>query len=91
MTQSYRNHDLKLKIALLSVCIVSASLNAITANIPEMAKTFSDVPLYKVELLTTIPSLFQMIGVPGGLSILPLLGKRSISAVPANAVVSEII
>ena len=66
MAHTYRNHDLKLKIALLSVCVVSASLNAITANIPEMAKTFSDVPLYKIELLTTIPSLFQMVGVLGG-------------------------
>ena len=76
MTQSYRNHDLKLKIALLSVCIVSASLNAITANIPEMAKTFSDVPLYKVELLTTIPSLFQMIGVLGGRTIAKAAGYK---------------
>ncbi len=76
MAHTYRNDDLKLKIALLSVCVVAASLNAITANIPEMARTFSDVPLYKVELLTTIPSLFQMAGVLGGRYIAHSLGYK---------------
>ena len=54
---------ISLKIALLSTCFVTASINAITANIPEMIKSFPDVPLYVIELLTTVPSLFQMLGV----------------------------
>ncbi len=52
--------SLRLKAALLSCCFITASLNAITGNIPEMAKTFFDYPLYVIELISTIPSLFQM-------------------------------
>lgn len=55
-----QNSNTRLKIALLSVYLVIASLNAITANIPEIAKTFSTVPLYVIELIATVPSLFQM-------------------------------
>lgn len=63
------NRNTRLKIALLSVYLVTASLNAITANIPEMAKTFSTVPLYVIELIATIPSLFQMLGVLCGSAV----------------------
>lgn len=52
-----------LKVALLSTCLIWASINAITANVPEMAKSFSDVPLYVIELIATVPSLFQMLAV----------------------------
>ena len=52
-----------LKVALLSTCLIWASINAITANIPEMAKSFPDVDLYVIELIATVPSLFQMIAV----------------------------
>ena len=57
------NKNLKLKLALLSAALVSASLNAITGMIPEMAKSFSGVDLSAIELITTIPSLFQMVGI----------------------------
>jgi MFS family permease len=57
------NNNLKLKAALLSCCFVTASMNAISGNIPEMAKVFNTVPLYVVELISTIPSLFQMIAI----------------------------
>lgn len=74
-----QNNNIKLKIALLSVCLVTASLNAITANIPEIAATFSTIPLYIIELIATIPSFFQMIGVLGGKSIALRIGhKKSI-------------
>lgn len=52
-----------LKAALLSSCLIWASINAITANIPEMAKSFPDQELYVIELIATIPSLFQMVAV----------------------------
>lgn len=57
------NKNLKLKAALLSCCFVTASMNAISGNIPEMAKFFSDIPLYIIELIATIPSLFQMLAI----------------------------
>lgn len=71
-----QNRNTKLKIALLSVYFVTASLNAITANIPEMAKTFSTVPLYIIELIATIPSLFQMIGVLCGAQVARRIGHK---------------
>ena len=52
-----------LKVALLSTCLIWASINAITANIPEMAKSFPGVELYVIELIATVPSLFQMLAV----------------------------
>lgn len=61
------NKNFKLKAVLLSTCIVSASLNAITGMVPEMVKAFPGLPLATIELVTTIPSLFQMVGI--------LLGK----------------
>ncbi|MBR1659207.1 MAG: MFS transporter [Oscillospiraceae bacterium] len=72
-----KNGTVRLKIALLSTCFVTASLNAITANIPEMARSFPDVPLYVIELLTTIPSLFQMLGVLGGRFTARRLGYKN--------------
>jgi MFS family permease len=71
-----KNNDLKLKIALLSVYLITASLNAITAGIPEMAKSFPQVPLHIIELIATIPSLFQMIGVLAGRSIASRIGYQ---------------
>ena len=71
-----QNRNTKLKIALLSVYLVTASLNAITANIPEMAKPFSTVPLYVIELIATIPSLFQMVGVLCGAHVARRIGYK---------------
>ncbi|MFV0395948.1 MAG: MFS transporter [Coprobacillaceae bacterium] len=71
------NKNMKLKAALLSCCFVTASMNAISGNIPEMAKTFSMVPLYIVELIATIPSLFQMIAILIGRFISRKIGYKS--------------
>lgn len=50
-------------IALLSVALVVNSAPAISANIPEITKSFPEInPIY-VGLLTTIPSFFLIIGV----------------------------
>jgi MFS family permease len=51
------------KISILSVSLMVASAVAMSANIPAMARTFSDIPLALVENLITIPSLFLMISV----------------------------
>lgn len=57
-----RFFSLKL-IALLSVALVVNSAPAISANIPEITKSFPEInPIY-VGLLTTIPSFFLSIGV----------------------------
>lgn len=71
------NKNLKLKIALLSCFLVTASMNAITGNIPEMAKTFTTVPLYVVELISTLPSLFQMIAILLGRFISKKIGYKN--------------
>ena len=72
-----QNSNTKLKIALLSVYLVTASLNAITANIPEIALTFSTVPLYIIELIATVPSLFQMLGVLVGKQVAARIGYKN--------------
>lgn len=71
------NNNLKLKAALLSCCFVTASMNAISGNIPEMAKTFNTVPLYVVELISTIPSLFQMVAILIGRFIGKKIGYKN--------------
>ena len=71
------NKNLKLKVALLSCFLVTASMNAITGNIPEMAKTFTTVPLYVVELISTLPSLFQMIAILLGRFISKKIGYKN--------------
>ena len=50
-------------MSILSASLVVVSGGAIAANIPAMAKTFADVPLQTVEMLSTIPSLFIIISV----------------------------
>ena len=70
------NKNFKLKAALLSTCLISASLNAITGMIPEMAKAFSHLPLSSIELVTTIPSLFQMLGILLGKLISGKIGHK---------------
>lgn len=55
--------DKLLKISLLSASLLVASAPAINANIPAMAKAYSDIPLSMVEMITTIPSMFLMISV----------------------------
>ena len=66
-----------LKVSLLSTCLIWASINAITANIPEMAKSFSNVDLYMVELIATVPSLFQMLSVLLSAPIAKRFGLKS--------------
>lgn len=60
MKISKSNTGIITKLALLSGRFIPASLNAITANIPEMAGVFHHAPLYVVELIVTIPSLFSL-------------------------------
>lgn len=72
-----QNKNLILKIALLSTCLVSASLNAVTGMVPEMAKAFPDVQLSTVEMIATIPSLFQMVGVLGEQALAKRIGHKS--------------
>jgi MFS family permease len=68
-----------LKVALLSSCIVSSATPAIMAIIPEMAKSFPDVELYVIELITTVPSLFQMLAILFSGVVVRFLGlKRSV-------------
>lgn len=71
-----QNRSLFLKIALLSTCLVSASLNAVTGLVPEMAAAFPTVSLSAIELIATVPSLFQMVGVLGEQLLAKKLGHK---------------
>lgn len=71
-----QNKNLILKIALLSTCLVSASLNAVTGLVPEMAAAFPAVSLSAIELVATVPSLFQMVGVLGEQVLAKKLGHK---------------
>lgn len=50
-----------MKFSLLSISLVLTSAGSIAANIPEMQKSFPEVPLSSIELLTTIPALTVLI------------------------------
>ncbi|MBR4163610.1 MAG: MFS transporter [Solobacterium sp.] len=69
-------NNLILKIALLSCCFVTASVNAVAGNIPAMAEAFPEVPLSLIELLTTIPSLLSMTAVLFSSKIASSLGYK---------------
>lgn len=71
-------NNLVLKIAILSCCFVTASLNAIAGNIPVMAADLKDAPLYLIELVTTIPSLFSMLAVLFSSKIASAIGYKRI-------------
>lgn len=58
-----KKNNTLLKLALLAVCLVTCSINAIAGNIPEIAKTFNNVPLSTIELITTIASLASMLAI----------------------------
>ncbi len=73
-----QNKNTKLKISLLSTCLVSASLNAVSGLVPEMAAAFPAMALSTIELIATVPSLFQIVGVLGGQLIAKKLGYRGI-------------
>ena len=51
------------KIALLSPALVIVSGGSIAANIPAISKSFPEIPISFIEMLTTIPSLFIIIAV----------------------------
>ncbi|USR88115.1 hypothetical protein LPKW2_03460 [Lactiplantibacillus pentosus] len=58
---SAENHSFKnilIIIALLSLNIVEQAASVITATIPGMAKTFTNVSLVNIELITTVVSIF---------------------------------
>ncbi len=71
-----QNNNTKLKISLLSTCLISASLNAVVGLIPEMAVAFPAMALSTIELIATAPSLFQIVGVLGGQLLSKKLGYR---------------
>jgi len=71
-------NSLVLKIAILSCCFVTASLNAIAGNIPVMAADLKDIPLSLIELVTTIPSLFSMLAVLFSSKIASAIGYKRI-------------
>lgn len=71
-------NNLVLKLAILSCCFVTASLNAIAGNIPVMAADMKDTPLYLIELVTTIPSLFSMAAVLFSSKIASAIGYKKI-------------
>lgn len=50
-------------LALLSVAMVVYSAPAISANVPAIAASFPEVDAVYVGLLTTIPSLFLLLGI----------------------------
>ena len=71
-------NNLVLKLAILSCCFVTASLNAIAGNIPAMAADMKDTPLTLIELVTTIPSLFSMAAVLFSSKIASAIGYKRI-------------
>ncbi|MCR5794422.1 MAG: MFS transporter [Solobacterium sp.] len=71
-------NNLILKLAILSCCFVTASLNAIAGNIPAMAADMPDIPLSLIELVTTIPSLFSMLAVLFSSRIASAIGYKKI-------------
>lgn len=50
-----------MKFSLLSISLVLTSASCISGNIPEMAKSFPNVPLSSIEFITTIPALMVLI------------------------------
>jgi len=50
-----------MKFSLLSISLVLTSASVISGNIPAMAKSFLDVPLSSIEMLTTVPALMVLI------------------------------
>lgn len=50
-------------LALLSVALIVNSAPAISANIPAITQSFNNVDPVYVGLLTTVPSLFLIVGV----------------------------
>ena len=71
-------NNLGLKLAILSCCFVTASLNAIAGNIPAMAADMKDTSLTLIELVTTIPSLFSMAAVLFSSKIASAIGYKRI-------------
>lgn len=72
-----KKNNLLLKSSLLSICLVTASLNAIAGIIPDIAASFPNTPLYVIELMTTIPSLTSMLAIICSGQIRKLLGQKN--------------
>lgn len=58
-----QNKNNTLKFALLSVGFVTAAANAISGNIPDIARSFPNIALHIIELIVTIPSLTMMVAI----------------------------
>lgn len=65
-----------LKLAILIVSVITASAPAVNADIPVLAKSFPTVALSQVELLTTIPSLFLIVGILFSTAISKRIGVK---------------
>ena len=63
-------------LALLSVAMVVYSAPAISANVPAIAASFPEVDAVYVGLLTTIPSLFLLLGIFTTSMIEKRIGKK---------------
>ena len=63
-------------LALLSVAMVVYSAPAISANVPAIAASFPEVDAVYIGLLTTIPSLFLLLGIFTTSMIEKRIGKK---------------
>lgn len=71
-----KTRKIMLIIALLFLNIVEQAASVITATIPGMAKTFSNVSLTNVEMLTTIVSMFVTVFVLVSGVIVKKIGQK---------------
>lgn len=62
--------------ALLSAALIVASAPAISANIPAIVQYFPEVSLVYISLLTTIPSLFLILGILLTSFVESLIGRK---------------
>ena len=73
-----QNSNFILKAALLSIAFITASVNAIAGNIPDIAQSFPNVPIHIIELMTTIPSLTMMLAILCSHVISRYLGEKKV-------------
>lgn len=92
---SAENHSFKnilIIIALLSLNIVEQAASVITATIPGMAKTFTNVSLVNIELITTVVSIFVTVFVLISGVIVKKIGQKQTAVLGlAIAAISSII
>ncbi|MCD8090769.1 MAG: MFS transporter [Clostridiales bacterium] len=65
-----------MKLSILSVSLLLTSAACVSGNIPEMARSFSHMPLSSVEMLITVPSLTMFIFIILSNVIVKYIGSR---------------